>query len=341
MADPVTYDDILDHDHWHHRIPLDGDRVTPGLSGPDRWTVLDLPDDLDGRSFLDVGTFDGLLAFEAERRGASEVLGTDLWDSADAEYWSDLHPDRPGFFLVQEYLDSDVRGRRIDIADISPDEVGTFDVVVCAGLLTLLPDPVSAVQNLVDVTEERLVIQSGLTDGFSDPSGAEFAYSEEDAMTIWWMPNLEGLERMVSACGCKRTSAFHPSYPEPEPSYGCAVRDDDTPLFRTRHREEVLRTLDSGAGVVVTCEDDDLYRVQLDRESEQQGWVPVAAVDTSPTRTSVEQARHLLSRATEIRREHGIRALGTRGTRYLASTLLPERSSDITEIEGIVHGWPE
>src|SRR5213076_2993924 len=70
---------------WYHTLELAPGVVTPGWF--DLRPVADrMPwPDVAGRRCLDVGTYDGFLAFELERRGAAEVVATDIsahedWD---------------------------------------------------------------------------------------------------------------------------------------------------------------------------------------------------------------------------------------------------------------------
>ncbi len=68
---------------WYHTID-----VAPGVSTPGvfdlRPVVGLLPwPDVRGKRCLDVGTYDGYLAFELERRGAAEVVVTDIAGHAD------------------------------------------------------------------------------------------------------------------------------------------------------------------------------------------------------------------------------------------------------------------
>ena len=69
---------------WYHTLELGEGVITPGWF--DLRSVVDrLPwPDVRGKRCLDVGTFDGFFAFELERRGAAEVVATDI---ADHEQW--------------------------------------------------------------------------------------------------------------------------------------------------------------------------------------------------------------------------------------------------------------
>src|SRR5688572_664501 len=63
---------------WWHTIDLGHGIVTPGQGGSDdRLSWMGMPEDLTGKSVLDVGAFDGLFSFEAEKRGATRVVAID------------------------------------------------------------------------------------------------------------------------------------------------------------------------------------------------------------------------------------------------------------------------
>src|SRR5690349_20519636 len=116
---------------WYHSMPLPYGILTEGKEAcVSRWPRLGLPDRLDGKSVLDVGAWDGFFSFEAERRGAARVLATDsfAWNGAN---WST----KAGFELAREALGSRVEDRQVDILELDPADIGTFDVVLCLGVL--------------------------------------------------------------------------------------------------------------------------------------------------------------------------------------------------------------
>ena len=55
--------------YWRHRIKLPFGIETPGRIGPELIKHLNLPKDMSGKTLLDIGSFDGLCAFEAEKIG--------------------------------------------------------------------------------------------------------------------------------------------------------------------------------------------------------------------------------------------------------------------------------
>src|SRR5215475_7754739 len=63
---------------WFHTFNFGNGIVTSGRDNSyKRLKTLHLPETLSGMSVLDIGSWDGFFAFEAERRGASRVLATD------------------------------------------------------------------------------------------------------------------------------------------------------------------------------------------------------------------------------------------------------------------------
>ena len=122
---------------WFHTIDLGNGVRTPGRKDTiAEVDVFQLPD-VSGRTVLDVGAYDGFYSFEAERRGASQVLATDDWT------WNWPGSDaRRNFDLAHEVLGSRVESQVISVEALSPDAVGgTFDVVLFLGVLYHAPDP--------------------------------------------------------------------------------------------------------------------------------------------------------------------------------------------------------
>ena len=70
---------------WFHTFSLDeGSIYTPGVARDHRYRIPVLPDDLSGKSVLDVGTFDGFYAFLAEARGRG---AWSRWTTSSTATW--------------------------------------------------------------------------------------------------------------------------------------------------------------------------------------------------------------------------------------------------------------
>src|SRR4051794_39768777 len=153
---------------WYHTLELEPGVVTPGWF--DLRPIVDkLPwPDVRGKRCLDVGTYDGFLAFELEKRGAAEVVATDIsdhnqWDWSWAlrqrggEYLaSDAGPEKGlGFRIAHEALGSKVVKHEINIYDLTPGALGgEFDVVVCGSLMLHLKNPVVAMERIRSMVRE-------------------------------------------------------------------------------------------------------------------------------------------------------------------------------------------
>jgi len=128
---------------FYHIIPLTETIATPGndvhvaSQQPVLAALRGLA--LQGKRVLDVGCRDGLYSFEAERRGAAEVIGID----------NDLSPGAVEFLIP--FFDSRVRMHALNLLDLTPDRFGRFDLVIFAGVLYHLRYPFQALRILRDV----------------------------------------------------------------------------------------------------------------------------------------------------------------------------------------------
>jgi SAM-dependent methyltransferase len=135
----------LERYRFYHVIPLSDTLETPGWDHPHvrRLQALILRNlralDLAGKRVLDVGCRDGLFSFEAERRGAAEVIGIDNDLSAGATE------------LLIPYFRSRVRMHELNLYDLTPEHFGLFDVVLCPGVLYHLRHPFWGLQRLKTV----------------------------------------------------------------------------------------------------------------------------------------------------------------------------------------------
>jgi tRNA (mo5U34)-methyltransferase len=196
---------------WYHTIPLGGGIVTPGIDDtPGRLRKIGLPDDLSGKTVLDVGAWDGFFSFEAERRGSARVLATDSY-CWNGEGWGS----KAGFDLAKRALGSSVEDKEIDVLDLSPNTVGVFDVVLFLGVLYHMKNPLLALEGLFSVTRERLIV-STLVDltWLRRPAAAfyEGAEANEDP-TNWWGPNPAAVIAMLRTVGFSRVDVV--DAPEP------------------------------------------------------------------------------------------------------------------------------
>jgi 2-polyprenyl-3-methyl-5-hydroxy-6-metoxy-1,4-benzoquinol methylase len=143
---------------FYHVIPLTEKLQTPGWQDP---TVLRTQkmvkralDSLDfkGKRVLDVGCRDGLFSFEAEKRGASDVIGID----------NDLSQGATEFLIP--FFKSRVQMHQRNLYDLTPEMFGTFDVVICPGVLYHLRFPFLALKRISEVLRDdgQLVLETAI-----------------------------------------------------------------------------------------------------------------------------------------------------------------------------------
>lgn len=197
---------------WFHTIDLGHGIVTKGVeNSPERLIRIRLPDSLAGRSVLDIGAWDGFYSFAAERRHASRVVAADHY-AWHGEGWG-TGRGKAGFELARAALGSRVEDVDIDVMDLSPERIGTFDVVLFLGVLYHLRDPMRALERVSSVTKDMLILETVIDMvGISRPAAAFYPGRElNDDPTNWWGPNPAAVEGMLRSVGFTRVESITPS----------------------------------------------------------------------------------------------------------------------------------
>jgi len=203
---------------WYHKIDLGDGVVTPGLDFESVWdNIRESRKHVDyrGKKVLDIASFDGMWAFEAERLGASIVVATDCYYETYRNLMFCKEALASGvipYYNVSPYELYD----RLDVFlqenwdDHKPYE-RLFDIVQHLGLLYHVRDP------LYTLSQARSVIKAGgmllvetavivnedasfmLFNGI--PPEKQRIY---DDITTWWAPTIPCLKEML------RASLFEP-----------------------------------------------------------------------------------------------------------------------------------
>jgi len=184
---------------WYHRIDLGDGIVTPGVDpSPQKLRRLHLPEDLSGKTVLDVGAWDGFFSFEAERRGAERVLATDSYAWSGVDWGS-----KRGFELARTRLGSTVEDMDVDVLDLSPQSVGVFDVTLFLGVLYHLRHPMLALEKVAAVTRELLILETAVDMvHVRRPCLAFYPGTElKGDPTNWFGPNPAAVEAMLRSVG--------------------------------------------------------------------------------------------------------------------------------------------
>jgi tRNA (mo5U34)-methyltransferase len=193
---------------WFHSIDLGDGYVTRGHDDTAaRSGVLGLPADLTGKTVLDVGAWDGFFSFEAERRGAERVVAADSF-AWNGENWST----KDGFLLAREALGSRVEDVDVDVLDLDPQQLGTFDVVLFLGVMYHMRHPLLALEKVASVTGGMLVLETAVDCTWTRRPMAAFYPQHGLAAdpTNWWGPNPEAVVGMLSAAGFSRVEVVSP-----------------------------------------------------------------------------------------------------------------------------------
>lgn len=202
MSDAIDYDSWSRDDlirlagtlNWVHHIDLGGGFVTPGYwprvspTGP---ALAEL--DFRGKKVLDVGCWDGLHAFQAQQRGASEVYATDLLSQRP-------FADQPTFAVARAALESRVKYfPQTSVYDVEQIGVRDFDIVLFSGVYYHLKDPFRAFAMLRRVMKDgaQLFVEGAVL----NQPGCHAAFHYRDAyvgdFSNWWVPTPACLRQWV------------------------------------------------------------------------------------------------------------------------------------------------
>jgi tRNA (mo5U34)-methyltransferase len=208
---------------WFHNMELGGVQTAPDHFLGDypnfkfQRFAAHLPEDLGGKSVLDIGCNAGFYSMEMKRRGAERVLGID----SDERY------------LAQARLAGEALGyHNIEFRNLSVYDVGAlgerFDVVIFMGVLYHLRHPLLALDLIHEHVAGDMLIFQSLQRGsdsvfdvpenhpfyvpdtlqppayFDDPGYPKLHFVEHryaDDWTNWWIPNRACAEAMLRASG--------------------------------------------------------------------------------------------------------------------------------------------
>ncbi len=201
---------------WFHNLDLNGVATAPehflGDYPAVKWRRFStaLPQDLHGKSVLDIGCNAGFYSMEMKRRGATRVLGID----SDEDY------------LRQARFAAKVNGFDIEFRNLSVYDVGAlsekFDIVIFMGVLYHLRHPLLALDLIREHAVRELLVFQSMQRGSAD-AGAfadDYDFWDGDAFdrpefpklhfiehryagdpTNWWVPNRACAEAMLRSAG--------------------------------------------------------------------------------------------------------------------------------------------
>jgi len=203
---------------WWHSIDLGHGITTPGVEkSQEKLIYMGLPDRFDGLSVIDVGTYEGFYAFEAESRGAKQVVAADyfVWNVPGSQT-------RENFRLAHEFRNSQVKEIEIKVEDLSPNTVGMFDVVLFLGVLYHAQNPLLYLEKIRSITKGYVIIETHVDClDFDRPVAAYYpGTSLNGDPTNFWGPNKGAVEGMLKDVGFRDVvhgNTFYPNYLETDP----------------------------------------------------------------------------------------------------------------------------
>lgn len=254
MTELLTQDQIRrrveELGQWFHNLDLGGVKTAPDHFLGDypevKWQrfASAIPNDLTGKSVLDVGCNAGFYSIQMKRRGAERVVGID----SDEKY------------LEQARFAAKVSAADIEFRNLSVYRVGElreqFDLVLFMGVLYHLRHPLLALELLHEyVVADLLVAQSmlrGSNESIEVPP--DFTFWESDLFerdefpcmyfvekrfandpTNWWIPNRACFEAMLRSAGF--VIVDHPEHEV----FICRRIDVDGPLNYADELREIVR----------------------------------------------------------------------------------------------------
>jgi tRNA (mo5U34)-methyltransferase len=194
---------VSEQPYFFQKIQVWDDLVTPGWSDPvtEKLPYFGLPERMDGMRVLDVGCAEGFFSFEAERRGAAEIVSIDSYPSIIER-----------FNILKHAFGSKAQPYLASVYDLSPRTIGTFDLVMFFGVLYHLKHPWYALERIAGVCSGTLLMQTLVVDDpqYRDvslarfyPGGIESGPAENRQLdpTVFWVPTPECARNLVRVAG--------------------------------------------------------------------------------------------------------------------------------------------
>lgn len=201
---------------WFHNMRLGGVWTAPDHPLGDypscHWRHFQhaIPQDLAGKTVLDLGCNGGFYSIEMKRRGAKRVVAADV----DERYLAQAR-------LAAEVSGTDIEFRQISVYDVA--SLGEkFDVVLFMGVLYHLRHPLLALDLIYEHAADDVIIFHSLLRGSAEtpPLREDYPFAETEIFgqdgfplmhfiensyagdpTNWWIPNRACMDAMLRSAG--------------------------------------------------------------------------------------------------------------------------------------------
>lgn len=208
MSREAIVEEMNRHTDWYHKIDLGQGIVTPGRPFEPIWEVCARTlegVDFRGKRVLDVGACDGRWSFEAERRGAAEVVAVDLFDYALERFLfcrSVLRSRVVPLYNVNVYALADALGRKVAPKGAPFQGYSDrFDVVIFFGVLYHLKDPMLALAQVRSVVKDDGLVLLETAYEPNDTRAVMYYHGGPrkrfyNDISTWWIPSFPALVEM-------------------------------------------------------------------------------------------------------------------------------------------------
>lgn len=241
---------VVELGEWFHNLDLGGVQTAPDHFLGDypqiKWQQFSfaVPEDLTGKSVLDVGCNAGFYSIQMKRRGAARVVGIDT----DEKY------------LAQARFAAKVSNAEIEFRKLSVYRVQElreqFDLVLFMGVLYHLRHPLLALELLHEYVVADLLVAQSLLRGSKEHMNfpRDFPFWEQQVFerdefprmyfvenrfandpTNWWIPNRACFEAMLRSAGFEIMA-----HPEDE-VFICRRTEVSGPLNYAKELREIVR----------------------------------------------------------------------------------------------------
>jgi len=142
---------VKSEQYWFQKVELFPGIYSPGWSDPvvEKLPYFGLPADLTGKRVLDIGCAEGFFSFEAEKRGAREVIGIDSFPDSVRR-----------FNIVKAARQSNATAFLMNVYDLEPRRLGTFDLVLFYGVFYHLKHPQYGLECIRSVCSGDILLQT-------------------------------------------------------------------------------------------------------------------------------------------------------------------------------------
>jgi tRNA (mo5U34)-methyltransferase len=191
---------------WYHSYPELGIK---GLLDPEHIPFVStvIPEDLTGKTVLDIGAFDGVYSFIAAKRGAKVVLACDMGLGEQVAFNQTLEDSYEKYDLVRNKTGWNVHFAPLSAVDI--DKLAMqFDVVFAFGVYYHLRDPLGFFEKCYNITKEMLLVEGEVMLWDKQPPNLAAFYNAEEPFhndnTNYYVPTIDCLLRWLMRAGFKK-----------------------------------------------------------------------------------------------------------------------------------------